>query len=132
MKKTRKHKRLLEKNYRAFKELLKIIKHYFPNFNQLLSSAKDPRHSSYITGTTSRKSINIEIGFLKAALDETSKKRGSTEVLKNYRNIIDVVRNSDVMIKQRKTYQKDFEYASDISFDEVCDAVVQMMDSIYE
>ena len=71
---------------------------------------------------------NIEIGFLKAALDATSKKRGSTEVLKNYRNIIDVVRNSDVMIKQWKTYQKDFEYAADISFDDVCDAVAQMMD----
>lgn len=75
---------------------------------------------------------NIEIGFLKAVLDATSKKRGSTEVLNNYRNIIDVVRNSDVMIKQWKTYQKDFEYAADISFDEVCDAVVQMMNSIYE
>ena len=32
------------------------------------------------------------------------------------------------MIKQWKTYQKDFEYATDISFNEVCDVVVQMMD----
>lgn len=52
----------------------------------------------------------------------------SLEILKNYKNIIDVVRNSDVMIKQWKTYQKDFEYAADINFDDVCDAVVQMMD----
>ena len=71
---------------------------------------------------------NIEIESLKAALDATSKKRGSAEVLKDYKNIIDVVRNSDVMFKQWKTYQKDFEYAADINFDEVCDAVVQMMD----
>lgn len=49
MKKTRKSKRLLEKNFRAFKELLKIIKHYFPNFNHLMSSVSDPRHQSYIT-----------------------------------------------------------------------------------
>lgn len=49
MKKTRKSKRLAEKNYRAFKELLKIIRHYFPNFNKLLSSINDPRHQSYIT-----------------------------------------------------------------------------------
>ena len=48
---TRKSKRLTEKNYRAFKELLKIIKHYFPNFNKLLSSVSDPRHKSYITYT---------------------------------------------------------------------------------
>lgn len=34
----------------------------------------------------------------------------------------------DVMIKQWKNYQKDFEYATDISFNEVCDVVVQMMD----
>lgn len=51
MKKTRKSKRLAEKNYRAFKELLKIIRHYFPNFNKLLSSVSDPRHKSYITYT---------------------------------------------------------------------------------
>lgn len=79
-----------------------------------------------------QQSFILKGGFLIAAMDATSKKRGSTEVLKNYRNIIDVVRNSDVMIKQRKTYQKVFEYAADISFDEVCDAVVQMMNSIYE
>ena len=71
---------------------------------------------------------NVEIESLKAALDATSKKRGSTEVLKNYKNIIKVARNSDVMVKQWKTYQKDFEYAVDINFDDVCDAVVQMMD----
>ena len=75
---------------------------------------------------------NIETEFLKAALGATSKKRGSTEVLKDYKNIISVVRNSDVMKKQWKTYQKDFEYAADISFDEVCDAVTQMMDLCIE
>lgn len=71
---------------------------------------------------------NIETEYLRAALDATSKKRGSSEILKEYKNIIDIVRNSDVMIKQWRTYQRDFEYATDISFDEVCDAVVQMMD----
>lgn len=72
---------------------------------------------------------NIEIESLKAALKATSKKRGSTEVLKDYKHIIDVVRNSDVMLRQWQNYQKDFEYASDINFGEVCDAVIQMMDS---
>lgn len=70
---------------------------------------------------------NIEIEYLKAALDATSKKCGSTGFLKDYKKIIDVVRNSDVMIRQWKTYQKNFEYAADIIFNEVCDAVVQMM-----
>ena len=71
---------------------------------------------------------NIETEYLRAALDATSKKRGSSEILKEYKNIIDIVRNSYVMIKQWRTYQRDFEYATDISFDEVCDAVVRMMD----
>ena len=71
---------------------------------------------------------NIETEYLRAALDATSKKRGFSEILKEYKNIIDIVRNSDVMIKQWRTYQRDFEYATDISFDEVCDAVVRMMD----
>lgn len=75
---------------------------------------------------------NIKTEYLKAALKATSKKRGSSDILKNYKNIIDVVRNSDAMIKQWKTYQKDFEYATDISFSEVCVAVVQMMDSCFE
>ncbi len=51
-------------------------------------------------------------------MDATSEKRGSLEVLKDYKNIMDTVRNSDVMIKQWRTYQKDFEYAADINFDD--------------
>lgn len=47
--------------------------------------------------------------------------------MKDYKHIISVVRNSDVMRKQWHTYQKDFEYAENVEFDEVCDMVVQMM-----
>ena len=75
---------------------------------------------------------NIAIGSLKAALEATSEKRGSTKVLKDYAHIIDIVRNSDIMIKQWQTYQKNFEYASDVSYDDVCDAVIQMMDLCYK
>ena len=71
---------------------------------------------------------NIEPEYLKAALDATSKKRGTSEVLRDYKNIIAVVKKSGVMNSQWRTYQKNFEYAADISFDEVCDAVVHMMD----
>lgn len=71
---------------------------------------------------------NIEPEYLKAALDATSKKRGTSEILRDYKNIIAVVKKSDVMNSQWRTYQKNFEYAADISFDEVCDAVMHMMD----
>lgn len=75
---------------------------------------------------------NIELNALKAALNATAQKRGSSEVLKSYRKIMDVVRNSEIMQKQWKNYQKDFEYATDIIFEDVCDAVVQIMDEIQD
>lgn len=73
---------------------------------------------------------NIEKEALKSALEATSQKRGSSEILKDYKHIISVVRTSDVMRGQWKNYQKDFEYAQNIEFDEVCDVIVQMM-SLY-
>lgn len=74
---------------------------------------------------------NIEPEYLKAALDATSKNRGTSEILRDYKNIIAVVKKSDVMNSQWRTYQKNYEYAADISFDEVCDAVMHIMDLYY-
>lgn len=75
---------------------------------------------------------NIEPRALKAALEATTKKRGSLEVVRDYRKIMDTVRNSGIMQKQWDNYQKDFEYATDIAFVDACDAVVQLVDSIIE
>lgn len=75
-------------------------------------------------------SSNIELEELKAALDATAKKRGSTEVIKEYRKIMNTVRNSEVMLRQWENYRKDFEYADGIEFEETCDAVVGLMDGI--
>ena len=36
---------------------------------------------------------------------------------------MDTVRHSEVMQEQWKNYQKDFEYATDIAFEEACDVV---------
>ena len=69
---------------------------------------------------------------LKAALNATTQKRGSSEVIKSYHKIMDVVRNSEIMQKQWKNYQKDFQYTMDIIFEDVCDAVVQIMDEIQD
>ncbi len=73
---------------------------------------------------------NIEPYALKAALNATTEKRGSTAVVKDYHKIMDTVRNSEIMQKQWINYQKDFEYATDIAFGDACDTVVQLMDSI--
>ena len=71
---------------------------------------------------------NIEPGTLKVALEATTEKRGSSEVVKAYRKIMNTVRNSEIMQKQWDNYQKDLEYAEDIVFEDACDTVVQLMD----
>lgn len=71
---------------------------------------------------------NIEPDLLKAALKATADKRGSKAVIVDYRKIMDTVRSSEIMQKQWDNYRKDFEYATDIAFADVCDAVVQLMD----
>lgn len=70
---------------------------------------------------------NIEPNALKAALNATAKRRGSTAVVKDYCRIMDTVRNSEIMQKQWESYQKDSGYAADIAFEDVCDTVVQLM-----
>lgn len=56
-------------------------------------------------------SSNIETEALKAALDATAKKRGSADVIKDYLRIMETIEKSEVMQRQWKNYQKDFEYA---------------------
>ena len=73
---------------------------------------------------------NINPNELNAALNATTEKRGSKVVIKDYRRIMGTVRNSGIMQRQWKNYQKDFEYATDIVFEEMCDSVVQLMDSL--
>lgn len=46
---TRKMKREAMKKYNAFKDVFAVIKHYFPDFIELLSHISDSRHQSYIT-----------------------------------------------------------------------------------
>jgi predicted nucleotidyltransferase component of viral defense system len=75
-------------------------------------------------------SSNIESEALKAALDATAKKRGSANVIKNYRGIMETVEESEVMQRQWRNYQKDFEYAVGIEFADVCEAVVALMERI--
>ena len=75
---------------------------------------------------------NIEPNALRAALKVTTEKRGSKAVIEEYRRIMETVRNSDVMHKQWNNYQKDFEYATGISFGNVCDVVVRLMDSLMD
>lgn len=68
--------------------------------------------------------------ILKQALQHTAKKRGSADVLKNYKEIIDSVLNNETMQRFWSKYQQDFNYAKDLTFDTVCTTVVEIMDKI--
>jgi len=70
---------------------------------------------------------NIEPAALKAALNATTDRRGSSALVKEYRSIMDTVKNSEVMLRQWKNYQKDFEYAREVTFDDACNLVIKIM-----
>ena len=75
-------------------------------------------------------SQNIDLPSLKEALAATCKKRGSEETVKEYKQIMDRVKNSTVMQEQWTRYQKEFDYASDIPFEDTCDMVISVMESL--
>ena len=60
-------------------------------------------------------SNNIEIEQLKSAVYATAGKRGSEIILTNYREILEAIQSSEIMQNHWRRYQKDFEYANDIS-----------------
>ncbi len=89
-----------------------------------------PRDYYDIFILTKLQSENVDFALLKDALRATTGKRGSVEVIKHYREIMQVVRNSPVMNRQWDDYRKGFDYAAGVEFQETCDAVISIMDKI--
>ena len=75
-------------------------------------------------------SHNIDKTVLKAAFANTSEKRGSSAVVANMDTILDETENSPEMASLWKNYQRKFEYASDIGWNEVMQAVKKMCGDI--
>ena len=73
---------------------------------------------------------NIDMDSLSLAIDNTAKKRATTEIIKNYKSIMETVKTSDVMTQRWNDYRKDFDYAQDIEFKDTCEAVVRIMNRI--
>lgn len=67
---------------------------------------------------------NINPQSLQQALIATSQKRGSYELISNYKNIMKTVKKSKIMQEQWKAYQKNFEYAKDVDFIDAYNMVV--------
>lgn len=75
-------------------------------------------------------SHNVDLSSLKDALAATCNKRGSAEVVKGYIQIMEQVKSSTVMQEQWSKYQQEFDYASDITFEDTCDTVISVMNSL--
>ena len=75
---------------------------------------------------------SIDFRMLKEALRSTAKRRGSTEIVRNYRKTMQAVRTSEIMKRQWNNYRKNFDFAAGIEFDETCDSIVAIMDRIQE
>lgn len=72
----------------------------------------------------------VDLRTLKEALKKTSEKRGSLYILTEYEDIMQKIRGSDSLKAFWRRYQKDFYYARDIEFVEVCSYIEQIMNSI--
>ena len=72
-----------------------------------------------------------DMTVLRQALDETVNRRGSQKVLEQYKDIVESIRKNQQMRVFWETYQRDFTYAKDITFDEACDSVLLIMDNCF-
>ena len=68
--------------------------------------------------------------ILKRALEQTSAKRGSSQVMQTYVEIIKEIRDNPQMQNLWKKYQKNFDYAKDITFEDTCNSVKYIMDYV--
>lgn len=80
----------------------------------------------YILNTLQKQNIDNKI--LKEAFAATVKKRGTEHIVANYKEIIETVASSTVMNNQWTRYQKEFDYAKDIQFEDTCTAVIKLIE----
>lgn len=84
----------------------------------------------YILNTLQKKNIDNQI--LKEAFAATVKTRDTEHIIVNYKEIIENISKSSVMKDQWRRYQKEFDYAKDISFENTCKAVNALIAGIEE
>ena len=75
-------------------------------------------------------SANIDKNILKQAFLATCEKRNSTHVVEIFNDTLQVIKESEAMHEQWYRYQRDFDYAKDIFFLDVCNTVLQLIDTM--
>ena len=73
---------------------------------------------------------NIDDKTLSLALSATAEKRGSAHLLSQFRDILSTVKSSSIMKIRWENYQKDLDYAKGIEFEECCNAIRTLLESL--
>ena len=82
----------------------------------------------YILWTLRREECDIVT--LKSALMRTAVKRGSEKVLEKNKAIVEQIRNSGQLQGFWKKYEAEYDYAKGIEFQNICDAILNMIDTM--
>ncbi len=64
-------------------------------------------------------SSEIDMNILYKAIKNTSTKRGSFELIKNYKEILDSIKNDRTIEKLWESYRKDYAYAKEITYNDI-------------
>lgn len=67
---------------------------------------------------------------LKQALEQTATKRGSQDVLPRHKTIMEQIKNSPRLMDFWRRYQREFSYADDISYEDICRTISEILDSV--
>lgn len=76
------------------------------------------------------KNENIDYNTLRLAIEETSKKRDSLNLLLKYKEIISNIQNNNEMLVRWENYQNSFNYARTIDFTEICKLLTEILEKI--
>ena len=76
------------------------------------------------------KSKNIDYNILRLAIEETSKKRDSLNLLLKYKEIISNIENNNEMLVRWENYRNSFNYARTIDFTEICKFLTEILEKI--
>ena len=76
------------------------------------------------------KSKNIDYNILRLAIEKTSQKRDSLNLLLNYKEIISNIENNNEMLVRWENYRNSFNYARTIDFNEICKLLTEILEKI--
>ena len=73
---------------------------------------------------------DCDLSLLRSALERTAAKRGSISLLTDFQTIMTNIRENPRMHDFWANYQKAFDYAKEIGFEQTCDTVLHIMQAL--